>query len=296
MKNDSIALGFFDGLHIGHAELLSYAKNYAEKAGGKFYATTFTDEISAFTAKKSEYITTFEKRRENLEKFGAIPAVLPSDENFFEMSPREFVQYIMKTYEPSCVVCGENFRFGKNRSGDARFLQCVLENLGVDFKSFPLESTDGGETISTTFIKNLIKSCDFGTVDKLMLYPYTVSGIVLKGTRTGTALGFPTANIVPETTQFLPDFGVYAGVVETETGVENSIINVGCRPTFGDDATKIECHFLYDFSGKDYYGQKITVGFSKKLRDIVKFDCADGLKEQLNKDRITAMKYFRGDK
>ncbi len=296
MKKDVLALGFFDGIHIGHREVLQYAKNFAKQNGGKFYATTFADEISDFTSKSDKFLTPLEARIANLERFGAIPVTLPSDSSFFEMSPQDFIIYLIEKFNPACVVCGENFRFGKNRSGNVEILERELKKFGIEFKKFPLYKTENGETVSTTFIKNLIKNNDFTAVDKLMIYPYSVSGIVKKCTQTGSAMGFPTANIIPDTMQFLPDFGVYAGIVETEDGVKKSIINVGCRPTFGDDATKIECHYIEDYSGKKYYGQQISVRFVAKMRDIIKFGSSEELAEQLKKDKETAKCYLRGEK
>lgn len=296
MKNDSLALGFFDGIHKGHAEVLRYAKIFAEKNGGKFYATTFADEISEFTSKSNKFLTPHETRIDNLKSFGAIPVTLPSDSTFFETSPQEFINYIVEKFHPSCVVCGENYRFGKNRSGNVKILEEGLKDFGIEFKTFPLYKTESGETVSTTFIKNLIKNNDFAAAEQLMVYPYTVGGIIKKCTQTGTAMGFPTANIIPDPMQFLPDFGVYAGIVDTEDGIKKSIINVGCRPTFGDDTVKIECHYIEDNSGKEYYGQKITVRFVAKIREIVKFGSAEELSEQLNKDKETAKSYLRGEK
>lgn len=296
MKNDSLALGFFDGIHKGHAEVLQYAKDFAEKNGGKFYATTFADEISNFTSKKDKFLTPLETRIENLKHFGAIPVIFPSVSTFFEMTPQEFVNYLVEKYHPSCVVCGENFNFGKNRSGNVEILEHKLQDLGIEFKAFPLYKTAEGETVSTTYIKNLIRNNRFKAAEQLMVYPYTLSGIVKKCTQTGSAIGFPTANLIPDSMQFLPNFGVYAGLVQTEEGVKKSIINVGCRPTFGDLATKIECHYLDDTGGKEYYGQKITVRFIKKIRDIIKFNCSEELIAQLNKDKETAESYLRGEK
>lgn len=296
MKNDSLALGFFDGIHKGHAEVLRYTKSFAEHNGGHFYATTFADEISDFTSKSNKFLTPLDRRIANLKSFGAIPVTLPSDSAFFEMSPQEFIRYLIEKFSPSCVVCGENFRFGKNRSGNVEVLECELKDYGIEFKTFPLYKTESGETVSTTFIKNLIKNNDFAAAEQLMVYPYTVGGITKRCTQTGSAMGFPTANIIPNPIQFLPDLGVYAGIVETEDGVKKSIINVGCRPTFGDDTTKIECHYIEDNSGKEYYGQKITVRFVAKIRDIIKFNSSVELAEQLNKDKETAKCYLRGEK
>lgn len=296
MKKNSLALGFFDGIHKGHYEVLKFGENFAAKNGGIFYATTFTDEIAEHTAKNAEFLSTFDTRIENLKACGATPVVLPTESWFFDLSEQDFISFVIDKFSPSCIVCGENYRFGKNRSGDVDFLAKKLREKNIDFKAFPLYKNEHGETVSTSFVKSLIRKNDFISAKKLLIYDYCVKGTVERGTHTGTGMGFPTANISPEKKQFLPNIGVYAGFADTLDGEKQSIINVGCRPTFNDTEIKIECHYIDDTSGREYYGQKIGVHFVRKLRDTVKFADVNDLKKQLETDKRMAKEILRGVK
>lgn len=296
MKNNSLALGFFDGIHKGHYEILKYGKDFAAKNGGVFYATTFTDDIAKYTAKNAEFLSTFDTRIENLKSCGATPVVLPTEPCFFNLSEKDFINYITEKFSPSCVVCGENYRFGKNRSGDVNILAEKFRKKNIRFKAFPLYKNERGEPISTSYVKSLIRKNDFSAARKLLAFDYCVKGTVERGTHTGTDMGFPTANIRPEKIQFLPNIGVYVGFADTIDGVKAAIINVGSRPTFNDGEIKIECHYLDDVSGKEYYGQKIGIRFVRKLRDTVKFSTINDLIKQLETDKRTAKEIIRGEK
>lgn len=296
MKRNSLALGFFDGIHKGHYEVLKYAEKFAQMNGGNFFATTFTDEIAEYTAKNAEFLSTFDARVDNLKSCGATPVILPTEPDFFDLSEQDFLNYVLYEYSPSCIVCGENYRFGKNRMGNVDFLEKKLSEIGVELKVFPLYKNERGETVSTSFVKTLIRNNDFSSVKNLLVFDYRISGTVERGTHTGTGMGFPTANISPENRQFLPNIGVYAGIVDTIDGVKRAIINVGSRPTFDDGKVKIECHYIDDTSGKEYYGQKIGVRFIRKLRDTAKFANANDLTKQLETDKRIAKDILRGEK
>lgn len=275
----SVALGFFDCLHIGHRALINEAKRLGNAA-----VFTFTNDISPFLSSKDGYIYTYEERKEKLEKLGVF-AVMTADFNreFIEMPPRVFLDKLFGTANIDSVVCGEDYTFGKNGSGDVELLKKYCDEKGILLSVVPKVFV-GGEVASTTTAKKYLKSGEIEKLNVLLGDNYSIVGTVEKGERNGSKIGFPTANIELEEGQTRLKEGVYGGYVTLDGMRYKAIINAGSRPTLSSYKYKIECHL--DGNVSELYGVTVKVEFVFKIRDIIKFDGLSELKKQLDKDKV----------
>ncbi len=260
-------LGGFDGLHIGHRQLLSCA----QKAGLPIGAMTIFDgkEGSLFTAKEREDIF----RRAGVDFLFELPFREIADK-----TPEEFLALLEKKFAPALYVCGEDFRFGANAAGNpstikARGQGCV--------EVLPLLQMDG-EKVSSGTIKKRLAAGEIERANEMLGERFFLLGEVKKDRRVGRTIGFPTANIAYPIEKFPLKKGVYETAAEVDGKTYRGITNYGARPTFEDDEVWTET-YLDGFSG-DLYGRTIKVEFVRFLRDIVKFDGAESLKRQLEQD------------
>lgn len=273
----SVALGFFDCLHVGHMALINKAKKYGNAA-----VFTFTNDISSYLSGKDGYVYTFEERCKRLERqdvFAVISARF--DEDFMKTSPQDFLDAIFKTADVSTVVCGEDYTFGAGGKGDVAFLREYCEKEGLRLVVVPKVCVDG-EVVSTTLAKKYLKNGELERLNRLLSANYSVDGVVEKGEQNGSKIGFPTANIELSEGQTRLKEGVYGGYVLFDGARHKAIINAGARPTLSSYKYKIECHMDGEFS--PLYGKPVEVEFAFKIRDVRKFKSLDELKVQLNKD------------
>lgn len=273
-----VALGCFDALHIGHTELLKKAALQAKINGLDLGVMMFID------GKGGDQVYTFEEKLEMLEKY-KVKFVLAIDftEEFKQISATDFLKTLEERINVKGLMSGKDFRFGAGAKGKSSTLKNYAEDEenGVWYQSVK-DVTYNDEKISTTLIKGLIESGDIRTADNLLGREYSVTGTVTEGASRGKELGFPTMNIVYPEKKVKVKEGVYE--VECIVG-DNSfkgIANYGCRPTFGEDNVILEVHLL-DYEGENY-GESVTVKFKRYIRDIVKFESAEELAEQLKED------------
>jgi riboflavin kinase/FMN adenylyltransferase len=268
-----VAIGSFDGVHLGHREVI----------GGADTVLTFEPHPLAVIRPESapKLIYPFEVKRDLLEQVGvAETVVIPFDRGFAEQSAEEFVQAVLiDGLGANRVSVGQNFRFGKDARGDAAMLQAHDE---FETRVVPLVEI-GGETVSSSRIRGLIADGDVARAGELLGEPYLFEGEVVTGDRRGRELGIPTANIVPDDAYVSPAHGIYAAVANGYA----TAVNVGVRPTFETDGgVLVEAH-LIGFDG-DLYGRRLRIAFLERIRGEKRFDSADALVEQMQRDLVDA--------
>jgi len=282
-----VALGNFDGVHLGHQAVLRRAVEEGRKRGLSVVAATFDPHPRAVLGAggQPKVLTTLELRREALLRYGADEVwAIRFDEELSKKSPWRFVRDVLHgEIGAAVVVVGENFRFGHKAAGDFGDLERLMRILGREAHGVPIRSCGGGKgSISSTRIRNLISAGEVEEAARLLGRPYVVRGEVIVGDRRGRSIGFPTANVLPDPAQVIPARGVYAGFVHIGKEVHAACTNVGVAPTFERGENRIEA-YLIDFDG-DLYGRTVDVSFVRRIRPEKRFSGVEELKEQIARD------------
>lgn len=289
-KNNYIALGSFDGLHLGHLSLVRKVKSLAKENNGKSIVFTFKNHPRTFINinNKIELIMTNEEKIRVLQKEGIdILAFKDFDEKMMKMMPDEFINWLCKTYNVKGIVVGFNFKFGYKNLGDVELLKKFEEEYR--YKLYVMEPCKSeGEIISSTTIR---KELVDGNVEKafdMLSRPYMLSGKVIDGKKLGRTIGFPTANLEINQQKVIPKKGVYYTNVKINEKIFKGITSVGNNPTVNGQELTVETYIL-DFSN-DIYGKEINIYFIDRIRDEIKFNNINELIEQLKKDKKFAEK------
>jgi len=293
-RGSVIAIGNFDGIHLGHQRVLEFTIARAKESGA--VATALTFEPPPLKVLRPEVaplrISTNQQR---MEWFGALgmeaAVVLPFTMELAKVSPEDFIDEILvRQLQVLAVVVGGNFRFGHRQAGDVKFLRELGMRYGFEVVVHTPVVLDG-QIVSSTLIRKQIAEGDVTHAARLLGRPFVLTGEVVKGTGTGRKFTFPTLNLKPEQ-ELLPARGVYITrtVLEGETSSHRSVTNVGMRPTFNGSGLTVETHLL-DYSG-NFTPQYVEIRFWKKLREEKKFGGAEELKTQIAKDIATANKFF----
>jgi riboflavin kinase/FMN adenylyltransferase len=282
-----VALGNFDGVHLGHQAVLRRAVEEGRKRGERVVAATFDPHPRAVLGPGGppKLLTTLELCREALMRYGADEVLaIRFDEELSKKSPEEFVRdMLVEEIGASAVVVGENFRFGHKAAGDFEDLERLMRPLGGEAYGVPIRSYGGGKGgISSTRIRHLISAGEVEEAAQLLGRPYVVRGEVIVGDRRGRSIGFPTANVLPDPAQEIPGRGVYAGFVYIGKEVHAACTNVGVAPTFERGENRIEA-YLIDFEG-NLYGRIVDVSFVRRIRPEKRFSGVEELKEQIERD------------
>jgi riboflavin kinase/FMN adenylyltransferase len=279
-----VALGNFDGVHLGHRAVLARAAEEARRLGGRVVAATFWPHPRSVIGRGGPpgLLTTLEARREELLRAGAEEVrVVPFDEALSKKSPEEFVRDVLVgELGAVAVVVGENFRFGYKAAGDVGDLTRIMREHGGE--AYAVEVRGGEEGISSTRIRSLLLGGEVAEAVKLLGRPYAVRGEVVVGDRRGRTIGFPTANVRPDPAIVVPARGVYACAVRVGEDVYAACTNVGVAPTFERGENRIEAHVL-GFEG-DLYGRIVEVLFIERIRGERRFGGVEELKEQIGRD------------
>ncbi len=285
-----LALGFFDGMHIAHRDLLSYGKHLASAAGLPFGIFTFRSECEIKSATARIYDT--EHRLRLAERAGAEFAVVADFDSLRELSPEEFVRDVLVgTLHAEIAVAGYNFRFGKCAAGDSETLTKLMNALGKQARIRD-EFKREGVTVSSTAIRDLLLNGKIEEANRLLGAPYSLRGTVVHGDGRGRSLGLPTINTdVPEGL-IAPATGVYRSATVCGNRIYASVTNVGVCPTFGQRALHAETHIV-DFEG-ELYGEEAEIFLLEYLREEKQFSTADGLISQIKLD-ISQTKSRNGD-
>ena len=265
-KQRAVAIGTFDGVHLGHRRVL----DAVEAAGLVSTVVTFDPHPRVALGYEVELLATLERRLELLEQAGIEETlVVEFDLDVARLEPEEFVEAVLRPIGAEVVVAGMNFRFGRSRSGDLG----LLGGLGFDVRAVPLV-----EGVSSSRVRELLRAGEVERAARLLGRPAEVEGTVVAGDARGGTLGFPTANLRPDPLLLVPAFGIYAGA--SEEG--RAAISIGTNPHYGGEERRIEA-FLLDFEG-DLYGRRLVLQLWRRLRDERVFESEDALVAQIAKD------------
>lgn len=292
-KNAVVTTGTFDGLHIGHRTILSKLKEIASKVDGETVVLTFFPHprMVLFPDNDLKLIDTINERIDFLEKEGIDHLIIhPFSKEFSRLSSVEFVREILvNKIGTKKLVIGYNHQFGRNREGSFKHLKEYSSLYGFEVEEIPAKLIDDVDVSSTKIRKALLEG-DIKTANTYLNRNFTLSGKVNHGNKIGREIGFPTANIiVEESYKIIPGNGAYAVKVWIDNTAYNAMLNIGYRPTFNSESNvKIEVH-IFDFD-KDIYDKIIKIEFIDRLRNEIKFDNAQELKNQLNIDKNAALK------
>ncbi|MDQ5814132.1 MAG: bifunctional riboflavin kinase/FAD synthetase [Actinomycetota bacterium] len=285
-----VALGNFDGVHLGHQVVVRRAVEEARSRGMRAVAVTFDPHPRAVLRPGSEpkLLTVLEVREELLLGCGVDEVrVLRFDLDLSKKSPGDFVREVLVgELGAGVVVVGENFRFGYKASGDVKDLDRHMRDAGGEAYAVPTyvlgEAAGSGEAINSTRIRVLLHDGEAREAARLLGRPYSLRGVVVEGDKRGHALGFPTANVLPGAVALVPGRGVYAGHVRVGEERYGACTNVGVAPTFERRESRVEAYLL-DYEG-DLYGEVIDVTFEERLRPEKQFSGVYELKEQIARD------------
>ena len=279
-----VALGMFDGVHLGHATVIRHAVEKAHEIAGTAIVFTFSNHpLSILNPEAAPLmIGSRSLRREIFETLGVDVLVeIPFTKDFSKKSPEEFLELLREKIAPVFVVTGPNYTFGRFGRGNGRLLLREGDNYGFKAEVCPAFTVDR-KTVSSTRIRALIASGDLHGANELLGRHFIYAGKVVNGDKRGRKLGFPTANVeIDDGRAMLPN-GAYVVRVKVRGEFFNGIANVGDNPTFKAVKRRLEV-FIDEFSD-DIYGEEIFVGFVSKIRDEKKFSSADELKAQLAED------------
>ena len=284
MQRRVIALGCFDGVHLGHAALLSCVRDQAIELGATAAVMTFDVHPSVYLRGQSVPLLTDNAERERRMKALGIEEVLLLRFDAVRQMPwRDFAeQMLFGQYGAVALVCGEDFRFGAGGEGTAEKLRRFCAERGTRCTVIGKVAVDG-EIVSSTAIRTLIQNGEMEKAAKMLGVPHTLSGTVQVGNRLGHTLGTPTANVPFAENGVVPAFGVYAAEVTAEGRTYKAVVNVGVHPTVGALGKPIAEAWLQNFNG-DLYGKPIRIAFLRRLRGERKFASVEELQKQMQKD------------
>ncbi|MCU0666805.1 MAG: bifunctional riboflavin kinase/FAD synthetase [Candidatus Omnitrophica bacterium] len=288
-KSCVLSLGVFDGMHLAHQKILEEACAKAASIGSKSVVVTFHPHPKA---KQSLY--SLDHRLHLLACLGVdVCVVIRFTASFSLISAYSFIKNIIfKRIKPSFIYVGNNFRFGHNAKGDAQFLKKFSGEYGFKLRVFDTIKVNG-EPVSSTYIRQLIKTGKLNRARHFLLRPVSILGTVIKGNALARRLGVPTANLNPHH-EVLPASGIYAVKVFLEGKIYNGISYIGTRPTLHKKFCKPKVHIevhIFDFS-RSIYGKNMEVFFLNKIRNDKKFSSLQSLKRQIEKDILACHKFF----
>jgi riboflavin kinase/FMN adenylyltransferase len=309
-KNAVITIGTFDGVHTGHLQIINQLKKEAEQVDGETVIITFDPHPRMIISKTDlskdaiKLLNTLPEKIELLQKQNIDHLVIvPFTLEFSEQSAEEYIKdFLVEKFHPHSLIIGYDHRFGKNRQGDYKLLEAYQSTFNFKVKEIP-EHVLHHIIISSTRIRHALEEKDINTANEYLGYTYFFEGKVIEGDKLGRTLGYPTANIeVTDKNKLIPANGVYAvevSVYNLNNGnnIEHhtsyiphfkGMMNIGVQPTVGGTKKVIEVN-IFDFD-TSIYNQTIRVYVNYFLRDEIKFNGLDALKEQLSTDKINALK------
>jgi riboflavin kinase/FMN adenylyltransferase len=260
------ALGTFDGVHLGHRRVIDAAL----AAGPEATVVTFDPHPRTALGNRVELLTSLERRLELLRELGVeTTLIVEFTLDVARLEPQEFAQEVLRPIGAEIAVAGEDFRFGRGRTGDLE----LLKRIG--FETVPVPILEG---VSSSRIRELVAEGDVEAAAKLLGRPVEVEGTVVTGEARGGTLGFPTANLDIRPELLVPANGIYAGAA----GEHRAAVSIGTNPHYGGRERRVEAHLL-DFDG-DLYGRRLIVELWERLRDEAAFDNEDELIAQIGRD------------
>ena len=285
---NAVAIGKFDGIHLGHKKLLDIILQQ-KKDGLKSVVFTFDPPPEEFfTGSQIPQLFTRLEKRTAFEEMGIDVLIeFPLTAETAATPPEDFVRRILvKQIGADFIAAGTDVSFGDKGRGDRHLLRNLSKEIGYELNLIDKVRVDG-EEVSSTRVRNRVADGDMPMVKRLLGYNYSVSGTVQHGRHIGHTIGVPTVNIIPPSNKLLPPYGVYASRVYLEDKIYDGMTNIGRKPTISDKEKVGVETFIYDFSG-DAYGKFTKVELLKFVRPEMKFGSIDELKEQIKSDLVNA--------
>lgn len=273
----SLILGFFDGVHLAHQEVILSATHTPT-------LITFKSSAAEYFKKNTKYIYTREHSLDKIKSLGVKDILELEFSDFVNMRAEEYLEFLVKKYSPTTISTGFNHTFGLNREGNSEFLYAMQKKYNYKYICIPALK-DSGDIISSTLIKKLLENGEIERANRLLGSNFILQGKVIEGAKLGKKLGFATANLdYPKNIIKIP-YGVYKAKVNNK----NAILNWGVKPTVNDTAQDgLEVHII-DFE-ENIYGEEIKIEIIKKIRNEKKFKSTDDLKKQIEKDILECLK------
>lgn len=291
-RDTVLAVGVFDGVHLGHQQIIARLRERA--ATGDFLAgvVTFRQHPErVFTGRTVALLTTLAERVRLLRSVGVeLVATLSFTPALAGLPALEFVNLLQKYMRMRGLIIGEDFALGRGREGDIDMLRHLSQGMGFSLEVVPPKMIDG-EVVSSSSIRQALVVGNISKVNKFLGRPFSLRGQVILGREVGRTLGFPTANLSLDAEQALPADGVYATWAYPDQSRHLSVTNIGIRPTFGGGERTVEV-FILDFHG-NLYGGELKIEVVQRIRDEVRFDTPEDLKAQVAKDIEKARKLLK---
>jgi len=294
--NDTVVtIGTFDGVHLGHQKIIKRLINSAKQTNLKSVILTFFPHPRMVLQKDSniKLINTIDERTKIIEKLNVDYLLVKKFTNeFSRLSAEDFVKKILiKKLHAKKVIIGYDHRFGRNRNADLEDLKKFGQLYNFEVEEIAVQDIDD-VAVSSTKIRKALNDGNIEKANKYLGYSFMLTGTVVKGKGLGKQLGFPTANIgIKEDYKLIPKQGSYVVSTLIKNKVVYGMMNIGINPTVSGDKESIEVYF-FDFD-KDIYNKKIQVNMLHRLRDEVKFESIDALKQQLLKDKETSLAFIK---
>lgn len=294
-RNAVITIGTFDGVHMGHRQVLDRLKAEATINDGESVVITFHPhprKVISSTILGIRLINTLDEKIELLRQLAIDHLVIvPFTDAFANQPAEDYIQnFLVAKFHPHTIIIGYDHRFGRDRSGDYRLLEKKAAIYNYQLKEIPKHILEN-ISISSTNIRQAILHNDIATADKLLGYEFFFSGTVVHGDKLGRKLGYPTANLkIDDEEKITPGNGIYAVYAQPEGAGQRlkGMMSIGFRPTVDGKKRVIEVN-IFDFD-KEIYDQKLKVFVKKYLREEVKFDGLDALVKQIDQDKVDSLK------
>ncbi|MBT8378348.1 MAG: bifunctional riboflavin kinase/FAD synthetase [Ignavibacteria bacterium] len=295
-KNTVVTLGTFDGFHLGHQQILKSVVEKTKQYSGRNILITFDPHPRKIVSTKNhiKILSTLDEKKEVLSKLGIENLfVINFTKEFSQQSPKQFVtKYLLEGIGVREVVIGYDHHFGKGRGGNFDLLNSLGEKYKFKITPIP-EYKVGDETVSSTKIRNALIDGDIAKANKMLGRYYSFKGKVIKGDGRGKQLGYPTANLMIENEdKLLPAIGIYAAQCEIDGEKHKALLSIGSRPTFSNDGKVVPEIYILDFD-KDIYNQKLQIIVIQRIRGEEKFNSAEELIKQMDKDKEAGLKIFK---
>jgi riboflavin kinase/FMN adenylyltransferase len=284
----AVTVGVFDGVHIGHRRVLADLVKAARERGLLPAVVTFDPHPLHFLApdRAPLMLTSVEQRIEQFRQLGIEVSGILYFPDIRDLTAEEFAtQVLAPALQAQWVVVGADFRFGRDRGGDAGLLQRMGEEEGFEVSIVDMYDREE-EVVSSTRIRALLSEGNVEEAALLLDRPYELTGVVQPGDGRGRTIGFPTANLAVAPERLLPANGVYACRIRGDLGIRDAVVNIGTRPTFGGQDRRVEA-FLFDFNG-DLYGRDLAVRFVAGIREERTFVGVEDLRRQIEADAAAA--------
>lgn len=298
-KNSAVAIGFFDGVHKGHASLLQTLINKANEKGLQSVVITFSKHPREILGANyvPKLLTINSERIAILEKMGVdVCIVLDADKELFELSSKYFMQhYLVEKLNTKYLLVGHDHHFGNDRENGYDYYKQLGEGMGIEVEQGNALQVNN-LNVSSSMVRKALQDGQVKQAANYLGYCYFINGTVISGQKVGRTIGFPTANVaINDVHKLLPKHGVYAvrAKLSDDDNIYNGMLYIGERPTFVTHsvAKSIEVH-LFNFSD-DIYHRKISLELLEYVRDEARFDTPDSLARQLQKDRDDLLEWFK---